>query len=769
MSTQNIIAILVFILTVLLIAGLVYFSRKVWQVDETAEQVRVLGIYSPILTWLKYRRLPKASRMKFEVHHSKEVSPRTGHPFIVYLIDLGLILILALLFGRALLDLNPNHVLNGSEWDVFASRDIVFLNSLSQTGHFPLWNPFLNGGAPFFGDFFIHVFNPFMELPVLILGAVNGMKIALLLAFLISGIGMYFLGYHLGLNRPARLWAAAIFMLNGQFAVRFTQGHYNFLPGAAWMPFIFLSALMCFKTTRKWPVIVGAVTWALLWFSGNDYYPLYVGTALVPLVLISMVEFDSENRHYSLNLKGLARVGAMLGLGILLSGIVLLPQLELSGRFDKAVDRDLTGSQPAYRAVINFLSDDLRFADSDLLGKIPVDEETYVYIGIAPFVAMAFVPLAFRKGRRRDILALLAVVWVMFEWLNTKNSLIGLAYSKFDFLYGFRYPSRALILGTILFPFLSAYGLDEIIHRLQGLKGEISLVFVDPKQSPTSKTDPSMPIVGRLSLSLLSLGIVFVLALASVWNEYRANVSMVATTPRFTIPNDVTSWLKQYDNSTYYLNAPLPNGWHQDIFTQGFYWMNAWDGWSMRRTPQEDWNLSIPNFTLNGKYLIVGMDTVPLEKDAQFIQTINNYSIYYLPSSPPYGFAYHYSKMDSNAPGQMTAGEVKWLNTNEVQVTVPAEAGDEVVVLVASYPGWTVKVDGKPGSLRDTSGYLSVAAQAGMHKYQFIFSPFSDWVGLALSILAIIALLVYGTGFKPGSFRRVHSDFASTPGEQNRG
>jgi len=364
---------------------------------------------------------------------------------------------------------------------------------------------------------------------------------------------------------------------------------------------------------------------------------------------------------------------------------------------------------------------------------------------------------------------LLAVVWVMFEWLNAENSLIGLAYSKFDFLYSFRYPCRASILGTILFPFLGAYGLDEIIRRLQGLKGKVSLVFVDPQKSSTLKIEPGMPIVGRLSISLLSLGIVFVLALASIWNEYRANVSMVATKPRLTVPDDVTNWLKQYDNSTYYLNAPLPNGWHQDIFMQGFYWMNAWDGWAMRRTSQEDWDLSIPNFTLNGKYLIVGMDTVPLEQDAQLIQTINNFSIYYLPSSPPYGFAYHYSKIDSNVPGQMTAGEVEWLNTNEVQVTVPAEAGDEVVVLVASYPGWTVKVDGKPGSLQDTSGYLSVAAQAGMHTYQFIFSPLSGWVGLALSIFAIITLLVYGTGFKPGSYKRVHSDSASTPREQSHG
>jgi hypothetical protein len=45
-------------LTLLLDAWLVRWARRRWQVDEASPHVRAWGTYSPVLTWLKYRRLP---------------------------------------------------------------------------------------------------------------------------------------------------------------------------------------------------------------------------------------------------------------------------------------------------------------------------------------------------------------------------------------------------------------------------------------------------------------------------------------------------------------------------------------------------------------------------------------------------------------------------------------------------------------------------------------------------------------------------------------
>ena len=49
-------------LAALLNVWLVRWVRDNWQVDETRPHVRVWGRYSPVLTWLKYRRLPPVKR-----------------------------------------------------------------------------------------------------------------------------------------------------------------------------------------------------------------------------------------------------------------------------------------------------------------------------------------------------------------------------------------------------------------------------------------------------------------------------------------------------------------------------------------------------------------------------------------------------------------------------------------------------------------------------------------------------------------------------------
>ncbi len=49
-------------LAALLNVWLVRWVRENWQVDETSPHVRVWGQYSPVLTWLKYRRLPPVKR-----------------------------------------------------------------------------------------------------------------------------------------------------------------------------------------------------------------------------------------------------------------------------------------------------------------------------------------------------------------------------------------------------------------------------------------------------------------------------------------------------------------------------------------------------------------------------------------------------------------------------------------------------------------------------------------------------------------------------------
>ena len=59
-------------LAVGLALALIVLLRRVWQVDRNDPQVRVGGVYSPILTWLKYRRLPRGH---LDLSHSPVTAP----------------------------------------------------------------------------------------------------------------------------------------------------------------------------------------------------------------------------------------------------------------------------------------------------------------------------------------------------------------------------------------------------------------------------------------------------------------------------------------------------------------------------------------------------------------------------------------------------------------------------------------------------------------------------------------------------------------------
>ena len=65
----------------------------------------------------------------------------------------------------------------------------------------------------------------------------------------------------------------------------------------------------------------------------------------------------------------------------------------------------------------------------------------------------------------------------MFLWADSKNTFIAALYQQLPYLENFRYPSRALILGVTLFPLLGAYGLDEIVKRIQSSTARLRIAW----------------------------------------------------------------------------------------------------------------------------------------------------------------------------------------------------------------------------------------------------------------------------------------------------
>jgi hypothetical protein len=94
--------------------------------------------------------------------------------------------------------------------------------------------------------------------------------------------------------------------------------------------------------------------------------------------------------------------------------------------------------------------------------------------------------------------------------------------------------------------------------------------------------------------------------------------------------------------------------------------------------------------------------------------------------------------LEGQAPGRATV--TYWSpNRVEAQATGPGR----LVLGEITYPGWQVRVDGKPAALETVDGALrAVQLSAGSHVASFEFMPLSVYVGGTFSLLGLVALAV---------------------------
>src|SRR4030065_697238 len=118
---------------------------------------------------------------------AKQNMPMSGRRWSF--IECALITLAVLLFCAPFLDLGSPTRLPGNEAEVFQILDWTLVNSLRQHGNFPLWNPYLHTGLPYVADPLLHVYNPVVSVPVLLLGVLDGFKVAVFLSFLIGALG----------------------------------------------------------------------------------------------------------------------------------------------------------------------------------------------------------------------------------------------------------------------------------------------------------------------------------------------------------------------------------------------------------------------------------------------------------------------------------------------------------------------------------------------------------------------------------------------------
>lgn len=634
------------------------------------------------------------------------------------LIEWVVMFIIVVGFCAPFLSWDQGEILAGNESEMFQSLDWVLVNSLRLHGQFPLWNPYLQTGLPYVADPMTHVFNPVVSVPVLLFGVVNGFKVAVFLSFLAAAAGAWWLATIVGVGRPTRLWVALMYAFTGQAVAKFLQGHYLFIFGFAWIPWVLAGLIAVMRTRRRLHAASVVVALGLLFFSGNLYYTFYMLILIAIFAAVWLVGWDRGASRVTFHRD---RALVLLGIGLLalcLVAVQLLPQAEFWPRVRKATERGLTDSHNVRQIVAAYLSRDSW--STYIIDGVP-REDYYAYTGIWPFAALLFLPLALWKRRRRPLIFFGLMLVAMVVYIGVRYMPWADWYERTYVLSQFRHPTRMLLFGALALVVLAGLGLDTVWRMLRG-------AWRNHRRWRAIRVLAGAGLVVLITFMIVAVGDIY------ATNRQRGDVS-----PRFDTAYAMMGWLRQHDAGEYYVYSP--SNWHGAIVSNHLRYIGAWLYFTDVR--QLDSIVNRRPVVARPNYVALADGTAHDYTDPVVVRRFDGHTLYELPHSLPYAFAVDNAQLFESGQAELSREDVRPITPyvagpNRIEAIVEADAGTSLVVLTAFYPGWKVSLDGRGHELKNVGGYLATDLVRGIHKYVFSYDPLSFKIGLIVSLMALL-------------------------------
>jgi hypothetical protein len=697
------------------------------------------------------------------------------------------VILIAIVFVPLLL--HPGHLLypqDGQATDLTITHwPAVAYNvrSLRQDGQIPLWRTIIASGGPWAANPQSWLIYPpawlFFLLPI------NLTFNLLLMAHLVlAAESKGCQGRQaLDLKPPGAALAGLAFALAPWLSGQLAAGHINVVLALAWLPVALLGLHRAATTGRVAGALLAGVAWAAAILNHFQMAAFAVLLALAWYLLI-VLRRDAPagwSRRFGLLLLALA-------VALLLSAALLVPLGEALPYLNRTA---LTVEEAGA----------LSLPWASLLATIiPAhggEPEQLVYLGLPAFL-LAVVGLVLKRDRVSWFLVIVAALAAAFS-LGTHGPLFPLLFRWMPGLGWLRVPPRAWVLVAFCLALLAGRGLDillpsnltPVMRRRVTLTGLVALaVTLTLAGGLLIMFQPTPPAVWSLAaFAVLSATALLLRARARLQARYFALAFLILAAADLGLVR--AAWTE--------MRAPA------DAFAWGAkvaeYLARQPDG-----TRSYSPSYSLPQHTAiqHALALADGVDPIQLAHYAGFLSTAGGYEVSgYSPSLPPV-LDDTSARPDAGRLGLLNVGYVAadfpilaeglvleqqidgtYLYRNEkvlprafvvpyaerpaeidIRLELPIVPGPAQIVtytpnrivveadletpglLVLSevwYPGWRARVDGLAVSIRRVEGTLrGVILDPGAHTVEFGYSPWTAWVGLAISVSSMLALLVYG-------------------------
>ena len=171
-----------------------------------------------------------------------------------------------------------------------------FMSESIHDRYLPLWNPYINFGIPQYGDMSSGYWNPITWLIAATIGySAYTFTFEALLYILIGGLGMYLLTGIWKIDKKLSFIAATAYMCSG-YNIGHLQ-HFNWLSGAAFLPWCFWSYLLLLRQSSFKNIIRTVI---LFYFLVSSSHPGISISALYFFLCVSIFFFIKNDEKISI-------------------------------------------------------------------------------------------------------------------------------------------------------------------------------------------------------------------------------------------------------------------------------------------------------------------------------------------------------------------------------------------------------------------------------------------------------------------------------------
>lgn len=675
---------------------------------------------------------------------------------------LGLLLFYSpVLFGKVLVDR-----------DLFRLfiPDAAFLRECLARGEWPLWNPYQRLGTPFAATLYSQVYYPPHVLLLMLLSPARALTLQIILHVGLLAAGLYWLCRELGLSRAAASMGAVAAAFTPLLSQMTSQ--VNILSAAAWSGFIWVALIQLLRAPSRSRVATLAAVFALSILCGS------------PEVLIWQCVLGALLVVFEPGRRKILPAAAVLW-AVALSAVALIPAAELASNSMRRVGQ---GDELSWSAGPKDLAGLalFQFERPDDTSQPRTDFLPAVFIGaLVSGLALA----GFLVARARPF-AIGAVVLALLSL--GQHFLLSRWLLLIPPLSLFRYPSRYLVGAAVALAVVAAFGLERAIagKRRTVIAGALVAAVLAVSGIKGGLWAGAFIAAGAI-LVLLPRGAAALIVVLSLVELFAAQLRFRA--PGWIRPNELEaasplaeqirargggriSVSLEDDERSRYAPPDLVKKSRAALYP--LRWVEehlvALEGYGAPEPilPTTATELHRPGkalFDLAGIRFFIRAGDSPLA-DVNAIETPEGLPrLYESPGAMPNAFVLHHARtaVDSQLLAMLSGETDEFRSTafldrpvavdascgssatredrgpGELVIQVDACAKGVLVIPDAYFPGWTAKLDGQTTELlRADYLFRAVIVPEGKHTVELSYLPRSAIIGSAISLLALLALLI---------------------------